>query len=174
LSATVDETSDAADAAAVFEHVTIYLFYALGWPSWAGWQQMSESDTEPAPDLPRPRNLSERYLQRLARESRDEWRTLESTARTALSEHGVWSYETRSIRSARDGSAELLEEVGPLGGPPDPEWLAEAEDVFEVTVHSGSLVLSCATPTINRAGEFAGTFARLATDMALVFEWARK
>lgn len=40
-------------------------------------------------------------------------------------------------------------------------------------MHSGSLVLVCATLTVDRAGEFAGTFARLAADMARVFVWAR-
>jgi hypothetical protein len=59
---------------------------------------------------PRPRNLSERYLQRLAEESRDE--------------------------------------------------------------RSGRLVHACVTPTIDRAGEFAGIFARLAAEMARVFSWA--
>jgi len=71
------------------------------------------------------------------------------------------------------GSAELLDDVGPLAGPPDPQWLAEPQDIFEVRVQSGPLVLACATPTIDRAGEFAGIFARLATDMARAFAWAR-
>ena len=38
-------------------------------------------------------------------------------------------------------------------------------------VYSGRLVLICAAPTLDRAGEFAGIFARLATDMASVFTW---
>jgi hypothetical protein len=171
---TVERLEQAAEAAAVLEHVTIYLFYAVGWPSWAGWQQMRPYDAEPAHALPRPRNLSERYLQRLARESRDEWRTLTRAAHAALTEHGLWQHDVRRItRSATGGSAELLNEVGPLGGPPDPQWLAEPQDIFDVSVQSGPLVLACATPTIDRAGEFAGIFARLANDMARVFVWAR-
>jgi hypothetical protein len=174
FAATVDRLRDAAEAAAVLEHVTIYLFYAVGWPSWAGWLQLRPSDAEPRRRLPRPRNLSERYLQRLARESRDEWGRLRSAARAALGERGLWQHDVRRItHSARGGSAELLDEVGPLAGPPDPEWLAEPEDVFEVRVHSGRLVLICAAPTLDRAGEFAAIFARLATDMASVFAWAR-
>lgn len=77
----------------------------------------SAAGVTPAHTLRRPRNLSERYLQRLARESRDEWRTLAPAARAALAEHGIWQHGVRRItRSARGGSAELLEEVGPLGG----------------------------------------------------------
>ncbi len=174
FAATVDRLRDAAEALAVLEHVTIYLFYAVGWPSWAGWKQMRPWDAEPARSLPRPRNLSERYLQRLARESRDEWRTLRLAAGAVLADDGVWEHDVRRItRRAEGGSAELLDEVGPLGGPPDPEWLAEPQDVFEVTVQGGRLVLACATPTIDRAGEFAGTFARLAADIACAFAWGR-
>jgi hypothetical protein len=171
---TVGLLDEAAEAAAVFEHVTVYLFYAVGWPSWAGWQQMRPSDAAPAHARPRPRNLSERYLQRLAAESRDEWRTLAQAARAALAEHAHWAQGVRRItRGARGGSAELLEQVGPLGGPPDPDWLVEPEDVFEVRVQNGRLVLACATPTIDRAGEFAGIFARLGADMTHAFAWAR-
>jgi hypothetical protein len=174
FAATVDRLQDAAEAAAVLEHVTIYLFYAVGWPSWAGWQRMRPSDAEPQRSLPRTRSLCERYLQRLARESRNEWSSLRPAACAALAEQGVWEHDVRSItRSARGGSAELLEDVGPLGGPPDPEWLAEPEDIFEVSVHSGRLLLTCATPTLDRAGEFAGIFARVGADMARVFAWAR-
>jgi hypothetical protein len=92
-----------------------------------------------------------------------------------LAEHGVWDHEPRRvIRSARGGSAELLEEVGALGSPSDPEWLAEPQAVFEVGVRSRRLAFTCTTPTLDRAGEFAGIFARLASDMARVFTWARR
>jgi len=37
---TVDRLGQAVEAATVLEHVTVYLFYAVGWPSWAGWQRM--------------------------------------------------------------------------------------------------------------------------------------
>jgi hypothetical protein len=171
---TVGELEQAAEAAIVLEHLTVYLFYAVGWPSWSGWQQMRPSDAEPARALPRPRNLSERYLQRLARESRDEWRTLGRVAQAALAEYGFWQDEGRRItRGGVGGSAELLDDVGPLAGPPDPQWLAEPQDIFEVTMQCGPLVLACAAPTIDRAGEFAGIFARLATDMARAFAWVR-
>jgi hypothetical protein len=146
FAATVDRLHDAAEAVAIFEDVTIHLFYAVGWPSWAGWKQMRPWDAEPARSLPRPRDLSERYLQRLARESREEWHTLLPAARAALADHGIWEHDVRRItRRADGGSVELLEEVGPLGGPPDPEWLAEPQDVFvfEVTVQRGRLVFAC-------------------------------
>lgn len=143
FSADFETFAEAYEAMTVLGAIQKDLFYAVGWSSWAGWHRLTPDDP------PRPRREDDQrleYLYRLSREARAE-------AVPELGEEFVVGRRSfkRSTRPWGDEHAEI--------------------PVVEVEVRERSLSMQCASPTVERAAEFAGIHGRLVDDLRVILDW---
>ena len=150
FAAEFEEFATAVEASQVFSSIQKDLFYAVGWSSWAGWGQYESTD--PAPTT-RP-SERERYLLRLSEEAEGRFRPRLDQVRSNLEEQGRWEDNGIQIRP------------GTWVG-----WDKQEKLRFEVTVESPGLAMSCTSPTVERATEFAGIFQTLQADMRRILDW---
>ena len=142
--------AEAYEAVHVFSTIQHDLFYALGWDSWAGRRQMEPGDP---PGEPEPVEEEHAYLVRLSDEARAGAASLAGSVEAALAEGRPWS-EPASLRELT-----IDRDVG-RDGP----W-------YRVAVSCRSLVMTGHSPTVERALEFGGIYARLQADLAHYLEW---
>jgi hypothetical protein len=134
--------AEAYEAMTVLGQIQRGLFYAVGWSAWADWHRLTQDDP------PRPRREDDErleYLYRISREARAE-------AVPEVGEELVVGRRrfTRSTRPWGEGG-----EV----------------PVVEVEVRERSLAMYCASPTLDRAAEFAGIYERLQDDLRVILGW---
>jgi hypothetical protein len=135
--------AEAYEAMTVLGAIQRDLFYAVGWSSWAGWHRLTQDDP------PRSRREDDQrleYLYRLSRAARDE----------AVPELGDELVVGR--RSFRRSTRPWGDDRGDV-------------PVVEVEVRERSLSMSCASPTVERAAEFAGIYERLQDDLRVILGW---
>jgi len=85
-----------------------------------------------------------------------------------------WASDLRRPREDDDGYAYLyrLSREARAETPPEPDGrLRRSERGVEVEVRTRSLSMSAATPTVERAAEFAGVYERLQADLARILDW---
>jgi len=142
--------ADAYEAVHAFSSIQHDLFYALGWDSWAGRGQMEPGDP---PDELEPVEEEHSYFVRLSDEARADAASLAAGVEAALADGGTWSEPaplrelTVDRRIGRDGA-----------------W-------YRVDVSCRSLVMTGHSPTVERALEFGGIYARLQADLAHYLAW---
>ena len=145
-------------ARSVFWRLHEKLFYAFGWPSWAGFMRSEPSDSWPASRA----DDADRYLARVHDETLSRYSPRIGEIQRSIAESGRWRAGPTQIETEErwpDVLDEATERVYP-------------ELWFGTVVTHAPIAAAWRSPTVERAIEYAGVVERLASDLVAVLGWA--